>query len=72
MQNYSDLIDNDPKSYIWYHAQVEELCKAMDQTMIGLGDLHIQSFHALGPVYAMHHGGLIQTIQIVLGWKQIE
>ncbi len=43
-----------------------------DQTVIGSGDLHIRGFHALGPVYVMHHGGLIQPIQIVLGWKRIE
>ena len=72
MRNYSDLIDDDTKSYIRYHSQVEELCKAMDRTMIGAGDLHIRGFHALGPVYAMHHPGLIQPIQIVLEWKQIE
>jgi hypothetical protein len=26
----------------------------------------------VGPVYAVHHGGLIQLIQIVLGWKRIK
>jgi hypothetical protein len=44
----------------------------MDQTMIGLGDLHIRGFHALGPVYAVRFPGLIQPIQIALGWKRIE
>jgi hypothetical protein len=72
MRNYSDLIEDDTKSYIRYHAQVEELRKAMDRTMIGSGDLHIRGFHALGPVYATHHPGLIQPIQIALGWKRIE
>ncbi len=51
---------------------MEELRKAMDRTMIGAGDLHIRGFHALGPVYAMHHPGLISPIQIALGWKRIE
>jgi hypothetical protein len=72
MRNYSDLIDDNTKSYIHYHAQVEELHKAMNQTMIGSGDLHIQGCHALGPVYAVHFPGLIQPIQITLGWKRIE
>ena len=72
MRNYSELIDDDTKSYIRYHAQVEELRKAMDRTMIGAGDLHIRGFHALGPVYAVHYPGLIQPIQIALGWKRIE
>jgi hypothetical protein len=67
MQNYADLIDDNTKSYIRYHAQVEELRKAMDQLMIGLGNLHIQGFHALGPVNAVHFPGLIQLIQIALG-----
>jgi hypothetical protein len=47
MRNYLDLINDDTESYIRYHAQVEELHKAMDRTMIGLGDLHIWGFHAL-------------------------
>jgi hypothetical protein len=72
MRNYGDLIDDDTKSYIRYHAQVEELRKAMDRTMIGSGDLHIRGFHALGPVFAVHFPGLIQPIQIALGWKRIE
>jgi hypothetical protein len=63
---------SDTNSFVRHHAQVEELRKAMDRTMLTAGDLHARGFHALGPICAVHFGGFIQPTQTALGWKRIE
>jgi hypothetical protein len=72
MRNCSDVITDNTNSFVRHHAQVEELRKAMDRTMLAAGYLHAHGFHALGPVHAVHFGGFIQPMQTALGWKRIE
>ena len=47
------------------------ILKALEHVVMLLGDLH-RCFHILGSVYKLFYGGLIQPIQIALGYKRID
>ena len=47
------------------------ILKALENVVMLPGDLH-GCFHILGCVYKLFYGGLIQPIQIALGYKRID
>mmetsp|Transcript_25210 Transcript_25210/g.41872 ORF Transcript_25210/g.41872 Transcript_25210/m.41872 type:complete len:214 (+) Transcript_25210:796-1437(+) len=69
----SELLDLESDlDYEQHYEYARAFRRALDQVLLGVGDLHAALFHTLGSVYRLFYGGFLQPIQLALGFKRIE
>ena len=44
---------------------------ALNQVVLGVGDLHGGGFAILNTIYTLFYGGFLQAFQTAMGWKRI-
>ena len=73
-ERFRNLKDNNLKKTLSFtndYKHTSIILKVLEHVVMLLGDLH-GCFHILGLVYKLFYGGLIQLVQVALGYKRID
>ena len=72
LKSFVNTINDSLYSFEDDHDMRSVMSKALQQVVLGVGDLHGGSFSILNSIYTLFYGGVLQVFQTALCWKRIK